>query len=635
VEDTSKNTVQVPAKVLLNIICGAITIAVILITAVLWLLQARRTTEAKTYYEASDILFLADIEPATAPLILEDGTVQNFTIRLSADPGFHGQEFYLNISIPDMPNAVIYYTIDGNDPQPGDARHVLRGGNWIKVSGRVPESGEIWVADRSGFWQNAILAHYSDTWRRHRDTLPAEGAEILQGTAFRFRGFVDSVPVTEIITATYIIAPDAAERFNGRPVMMVTAPYEDFIYIYSHANQFDNTTRRRIFHYEFFEHGQNGYQRIFEIPGSTSLGGSGSRMYAQRTFNVHVARGALDGEITHPMIPGVYELYRFRLWNAGNAFIWDHMRDSFAQTASAGLNVPTSGSNLAIKFINGEYWGFTTIREHTSNDIFLNTHTGVDRGNVVIIDSNNTSRQDEHGRVVVFKDVQEGPFDVAMALYEELVEFVTSHDMSTDYARERLFNEFFCQDNFMDYLISQTFFHNTDWPHHNVRFFRVIEPNLDSGNPYNDGRWRFILHDMDCAPQPGAPRYMDSLFPELYALHPWVEASRASRFNYIYLVFNNPTFAKEFVARALYVLDTYFQAELLHELHYEFVSNFRPLLPEMYNRFAIRETVEYSIEGFEFYVEHLNTFLTNRHYYYKQHLAGLLNRLSLEGAEYE
>jgi len=560
----------------------------------------------------------------------EEPAQEIFAIHLSAEPGFHDEEFYLTVTVTDAHHVTVYFTIDGNEPKPGVNRYIERDGYRIQVSGRLPETGTIWVSDRTGYWRNAILAHYSDVWSRTSDVLPAEGAHILQGTGFRFRGFVGDVPATHIVTATYIIAPDAPERFSGRPVIMVTAPYEDFVYIYSNSNRFDQTARRRIFHYEYFENGPHGYRRIFDMPGSTSLGGSGSRDHAQRTLNVHVARGELNNVITHPIFPGLYELYRFRLWNGSNSFLWDHMRDPFAQTAAAGLNVPFSDNNLAIKFINGEYWGFTTIREHTSNAHFVSTRTGVDRANVVIMDDNNNDRRNEYGRTVVFMEVAAGPYDRAMELYEELIGFATSHDMSTDYARKRLFDEFFCKDNFIDYLITQTFFHNTDWPHHNTRIFRAIRPDPASGNPYNDGRWRFIMHDLDAAPMPGAPRFRDSLFHELYELHPWVVESRASEFGYVYLVFNNLAFVEAFVERALYVLDTHFYTDRLIELHDEFLARYRPLLPEMYNRFALMGTVQMTITHFEYHERHLRTFLVNRQRFYRGFLDELLDRLAEE-----
>jgi len=541
---------------------------------------------------------------------------------LSAPPGVHERPFDLVVSIPSAPNAVIYFTIDGNDPMPGEDKFVTRGNRIIQVSGRLPATGMIGVHDRSGYWRHAVLAHYSEQWNRR--TLPAANAEILQGTAFRFRGFVNNEPVTEIITATYIIVQNANTRFANRPIIAVTAPYEDFLYIYYHADRFDAETRRRTFNYEYFELDEAGYSRIFSLLGSSSLGGWGSRALAQRTINVHFARGELDGIITHPVFPGFYELYRFRLWNGGSVFQADFMRDPFAQTASAGLNVPFSDNNLAIKFINGEFWGFTTIREHTSNRQFVSTRTGISMDNIAVMDRGVIRHEGGARRGDIVADGNEA---VVLRLYAELAEFVRSHDMSTDYARERLFAEFFCQYNFMDYLIANTFFHNTDWISNNVRFFRAITPEPNSQNPYNDGRWRFIFHDMDYAPRPGAPNYTESRFSHLYNLdrhvHPW-----ELWLNYAFLVFNNRVFVEQFIERANYVLENHYSQEQLLALHDEFTMRYMPLLPEMYNRFAIGGSIDSAIENFHTHWLQLRQFLINREYHYRRRLDWLLERLN-------
>ena len=550
---------------------------------------------------------------------LEEVAFLDGDFLLSVAPGVHEEPFRLYVSLPSFPGAVIYYTIDGNEPEPEEARFILRGDNHIQVSGSIPADGGVDVVDRSGLWRESILTYHSEQW--HGRIFPAEDAQILQGTAFRFQGFVDGEAVTEVITATYIIVEDAALRFGNRPIIAVTAPYEDFFYIYYNANPHEDITRRRIFNYEYFSY-EGEYVRQFSILGSSQLGGTGSRRNAQRTINVHLARGDLDGVITYPIFPGLYELYRFRLWNGGNSFHWNHMRDPFAQTASAALRVPFADNNVAIKFVNGEYWGFTTFREHTNNAHFVYTRLGLDYDNIALIDRSWEPEPD--GRTRFFDEVDAGDEEVVWELYEELVDFALTHDLATDYARERLFTEFFCQDNFMDYLIANTFFNNADWPQNNMRFFRAIVPDLDSDNPYNDGRWRFIFHDMDMAPRPYEARYDESRFGSLY-----YRSSRVPEFNEVFMVFNNPTFVEQFVERALYLLEHEYHPERLLALHIDFTMRYLPLLPEMYNRFPIHDTWENSLRNFQENNLQHQTFLLNRDSYYREILAGLLMRLGL------
>ena len=212
---------------------------------------------------------------------------------LSVAPGFHDEEFYLAVSIPRIPRATIYWTIDGTEPTSEEENYIQREGVDIQVSGSLDESGQIFVADRTTDWRNSILMYHSREWVRTTDPiwdregiLPIDDVEILQGVAFRFRGFIGDVPVTETVTATYIIEPNFVTRFNKMPVIAITAPYEDFLVFYANTDR--QASYRSDYNYEFFTYSfQEGYMRRFSLPGSSSLSGSFSRSNEQRSLNYH------------------------------------------------------------------------------------------------------------------------------------------------------------------------------------------------------------------------------------------------------------------------------------------------------------------------------------------------------------
>jgi len=62
------------------------------------------------------------------PPVSGSGNFYTGDFVLSAAPGFHDDEFYLNVSIPSIPRATIYWTIDGNDPEPNEEKFIQRGG---------------------------------------------------------------------------------------------------------------------------------------------------------------------------------------------------------------------------------------------------------------------------------------------------------------------------------------------------------------------------------------------------------------------------------------------------------------------------------------------------------------------------
>jgi len=308
---------------------------------------------------------------------------------------------------------------------------------------------------------------------------------------------------------------------------------------------------------------------------------------SQRTLNVHLARGSLNNTITHPVFEDLDEVTRFRLWNGGQSAFFDYVRDPFMQKASKDLNVLYSDSRVAIKFINGEFWGFTQIREHTSNEFFVNSRAGVALGNIAIMDSNvpynyHAGNFPLHANSQWTHEVEAGG-NRARTLYNELIAFIEAHDLSTDYARERLFNEFFCQYNFMDYIIANLFFVNADWVINNIRYFRATVP-VDDSNPYNDGRWRFIMHDLDWA--------LLCLEGAGFDVMEWLlEARRwtlyGASFSKVFSVGNNPAFAISLRERALEILEKYFYSDRLVGLYTQFIGRVNPLIIHHYNRFPV------------------------------------------------
>jgi len=531
---------------------------------------------------------------------------------LSNTPGIFNFEFNLQVT-HNNPNARIYYTIDGTEPSPGSRRRI----NGTTVNGRIGDDGQIVVRDRSSRIRSTILSRHTQTHAlRGR---PARGVDIPAGTTFKFRAFAFGTPIGETITATYIVWRNFAQEFDGVPVISITAPYNNFVELYWDNVRSEDPVRH-VYHYEFFEHNgtSNRYERKFNMPGSTQLGGGrGSRARPQRVFNVHMARGDLDGHITHEVFEGLNDLTRFRLWNNSNNFWRCLMREPFAQKAAylAGMNVIHSDYRLAMKFINGEFWGFTTIREHTSNNFFTSARLGIEpRNRTAIIDFS-----DIWGPMAI--DIQEAAGGRTQKLYDDLRAFVISHDLTQDVNIDRLFDEFFCIENTIDYIITRTFFDTGGW-FDNTRIVRAVYPDTTSNNPNMDGRWRFILNDFDGAiPTHHNGNSFNRIFTTSINMVP----------NIIYRqILNNPTFVQQFVDRANELMTDGLDKESLVEL-FEYMRDERlVLLPAHFNRFSMTNsrTVSSSLANFNYHTNIVHRFITNRHAYYQQHLNWLLERVS-------
>jgi len=533
-------------------------------------------------------------------------TIDNFL--LSNAPGVFNFEFYLYVRHVN-PNAIIVFTTDGSYPS--------------KSSSRIGAEERIRVRDRSVGIGAATLSRHTQSYSDGRGR-PARGADIPVGNTFRFAAFVDGIQLGDAITASYIIWHNFGRQFDSVPVISITAEYEKFVELYWDNVRSSNPVRH-IMHYEFFEHNvtTNRYERKFDMYGSTQLGGGrGARARPQRVFNVHMARGDLDGHITHPVFAGLYDLTRFRLWNSSNNFWRCMMREPFTQTAMhlASPYIIHSDYRLAMKFINGEFWGMTHIREHTSNNFFTSARMGIEpRNRAAIIDFS-----DIWGPMAI--DIQEAAGGYTQILYDELRDFVTGHDLSQEENMIRLFDEFFCLYNMIDYIITRTFFDTAGW-FDNTRIARAVHPDLGSGNQNMDGRWRFILNDFDGAIRDN--HYRGNRFSAALYLTPRHQ-DMVTTIMYAEL-FKNAIFVQRFVDRAEYLMQNGLSEQNLVELFQYMRAERLVLLPAHYARFSMTRSrsVASSIDHFESYMNVIYRFARNRHAYYRQQLEYLLGRVGL------
>ncbi|MDO4343727.1 MAG: CotH kinase family protein [Eubacteriales bacterium] len=134
----------------------------------------------------------------------------------------------------------------------------------------------------------------------------------------------------------------------------------------------------------------------------------------------------------------------------------------------AGL-YPVAGSKKVVVYLNGEYYGLMSMTEDYSA-FNIGQETGVNKE---------------------FVEVQKGPVIYHFSDIEEL--FMA--DLSEKENREKL-EAMVDIDQFMLYYALQTVLNNVDWPWNNYGTWRYIGEPVE-GNEYADGRYRFLLFDMD------------------------------------------------------------------------------------------------------------------------------------------
>ncbi len=151
-----------------------------------------------------------------------------------------------------------------------------------------------------------------------------------------------------------------------------------------------------------------------------------------------------------------------------------HMRDGWVQSVShfADLEVDERTYEHCINYLNGQYWGVYEYRERIDKDF---TQEYYNTG------GNEMDMLEQWGGV----DVEYGTLDN----WEDTYDYITGNDMTIQANYDgalQLINK----ESFIDYMILNTFFVNSDWLNWNTKWWQGLDPD-------NPMPWRYALWDMD------------------------------------------------------------------------------------------------------------------------------------------
>ena len=157
------------------------------------------------------------------------------------------------------------------------------------------------------------------------------------------------------------------------------------------------------------------------------------------------------------------------------------LRDTFVQSLVSDIRLATQASRPVVTFLNGEYWGIYTLQERY-DEYYLFNHYGVKPNEAVILRLNG----------VLYRG---NPDDEKR--YSSLLSFISKNPLSES-QNYRYVQTQIDVDNYIDYLITEIYAGNNDWPHNNIYFWRMKTDQYEPDAPYGqDGRWRWMLFDMD------------------------------------------------------------------------------------------------------------------------------------------
>ncbi|MCC6459407.1 MAG: CotH kinase family protein [Saprospiraceae bacterium] len=249
----------------------------------------------------------------------------------------------------------------------------------------------------------------------------------------------------------------------------------------------------------------------------------------QKSFDLKAKDLYGKDEFDYPLFPEkpwVKRFDKFVLRNAGNDNNFAHIRDAIVQTLGAGTHADYVATDLAVLYINGEYWGIYQVYE-AHDEYFPENNAGIDRDNVDIV------RMFDSGTQAQVGDTGD---------WQAFMNFVQTQDLSETASFDTLRARYLDVDNYIDYIFTGVYCGNWDWlpGNNNVKAWHRRAPY---------GRWRYILWDNDFSFGQGSYDLLASLTDDSFA-----NEHEALFWELV----DNPEFRRLFINRSCDLLNTVF-----------------------------------------------------------------------------
>ncbi len=220
---------------------------------------------------------------------------------------------------------------------------------------------------------------------------------------------------------------------------------------------------------ELLEKGENS--PAFAKNAGLEIFGNYSRANPKKSVAIVFKEKYGDKRLEYPLFPDFPDLKKFKVFllrNNGGNFGADFIRDRLCSSVTEGLGVDYQRGRGVVVYYNGEYYGIHSIRER-STKYYFETHYGIDPEQVDLLKADNSATAGSPTEYVALMDWLE-----------------TNHlDNDQNYANVEAQIDV---DNFINYVQTELFMNNRDWPSNNLKKWRGTNPKT---------KWKWFIYDMD------------------------------------------------------------------------------------------------------------------------------------------
>lgn len=515
-----------------------------------------------------------------------NNTSDNSALKLSNDFGLYTSDFTLTVEKAD-PSNTIYYTVNGS---PATIKSSVFPQSGLTISNSTSASSYKLVPNIKAYDGGVYNYGY-----------------LGKGCPLSLLEINSSGDTVAQKRGTFIILSSVPDI----PVVCLSASVSDWIGTGSGGlyNTYPdlNVDEKYRAQLEFY----NVDGSSFNLNTQMKRGGNWTRAYPCRTININFNKDQYDNKNEIPdvdifngrqrMNKNGYikgSVKQFRLHSGGNSVFTTLISDAFVhQMVSNKTNVATMAWRPCILYLNAEYWGLYQLREHYS-DVYFQNNYGVDKDDILYVDKVYNGDESDLCYKYYKYQVQEGQQSDCLSALDQLYSLlgytrgvssentlakdydVTGWELTGENSKYAQFCKIVDVESLIDLVLIQGFCSNWDFMYNNLRMWRT--KTVGSGK-YNDGKWRFMLHDIDFAFEDGtADNFLkaddgtsgDGLWAshslsvfDYYAGNAYLTYGSVQGYlkpyNYLlfYLPMQNPEFKQLIIQRAQYILELFNQTD--------------------------------------------------------------------------
>lgn len=488
------------------------------------------------------------------------------TLTFSHFSGVYNRDFYLKIFAGSAFDSV-KYTFNGNIPD--------------SLSPVYTDSLLISFGDTDSVYYSLIpstpdsMGDYLRLWKTPKMLI--QKARIV-----RFRGFSDGVASNTVYTLSFF--PDSLfAKVRHFPVVSLITDSSNMydhqrgIYIPGYyfnpedtdwtGNYFMKTQEwERPVHVTYFD--TAGIPRMEQDAGMR-VHGKITRHAPQKSLRMYARSDYGNSWFNYPLIKQVdLQQYKRFLLQTTYGDGWQTMfKDQMITRLVSNLNLDLLHSEPVHMFINGEYWGFSHLRQYFDQNYLEQMH-GIDPDNVDILENN--------------MEVEEGD----TVNYNQLLTYIGAHDLTQPEIYDSIQN-WIDIDNYIDYQIVEIYFNNNDWPGSNVDYWREKKEGA---------KWRWLLYDLDAScfnPEFNSMEYATSVVDTSWQNPPW------STYLFRSLLVNED-FKNQFISRFAELLNSTFKTS--HVVQH--INDYKAKIDSLYELHNQRWDYPISYHDWEWAIEH-------------------------------